>query len=63
MEIRIIPFEDRLVIIKNNQKIILTPFLTQEAGNIKMGIEAPKGVAVNREEIYKRKQEKLKAGE
>ena len=61
MEIKTIPFEDKLLIIKNDQKIILTPFLTQDAGNIKIGIEASRGVEVNREEIYKRKQEKLKS--
>lgn len=59
MEIKTIPFEDKLLIIKNGQKIILTPFLTSEIGNIKIGIEAPRGIEVNREEIYKRKQEKL----
>ena len=44
-----------------NQKIEIMPFLTTEVGNIKLGINAPKGGSVNREEIYKRKQEKLNA--
>jgi sRNA-binding carbon storage regulator CsrA len=55
MEIRTIEFEGTLVLIRNNQKIRITPFLTPEAGNIKLGIDAPSGVSVNREEIYKKK--------
>ena len=60
MEIRTIEFEGKLVIIKNNQQIHITPFLTLEHGNIKLGIDAPRGVGVDREEIYLRKQEQLK---
>lgn len=60
MEIRIIEFEKKLVLIINNQKIDITPFLVKDdPGNIKIGIDAPRGLAVNREEIFKRKKEKL----
>lgn len=58
MEITTVEFEANLVITVNNQKIVLTPFLTQEHGNIKIGISAPKGIEVNREEIYIQKQKK-----
>lgn len=55
MELRTIEFEDTLVLIHNNQKIRITPFITPEAGNVKFGIDAPSGVFVNREEVYKKK--------
>lgn len=59
MDIRNIQFEEKLVLTINNQTIEITPFLIkEEPGNIKLGIDAPYGVAVNREEIYKRKQAK-----
>lgn len=59
MEITSIPFDKQLVIFKNKQKIIINIFLTSEHGNIKMGIVAPKGISVDREEIYVRKQKKI----
>lgn len=61
MEIRTIEFEGKLVIIKDNLPIHITPFLTLEHGNIKLGIDAPRGVIIDREEVYMKKQSKLKA--
>lgn len=58
MDIVLVPFESNLIIIKNNQKIQITPFMTQEHGNIKIGVEAPKEVNINREEIYLQKKTK-----
>lgn len=58
MEFQHIEFERSLILIINQQKITITPFLTGEPGNIKLGINAPFGVAVNREEIHKSKQKK-----
>lgn len=60
MEITTVEFERQLVINIKNQKISIIPFLTLEHGNIKFGIDAPRGLAVNREEVYKRKQENIK---
>ena len=61
MEIRTVAFESDLIItLKDNQKIVITPFKTHEPGNFKLGIEAPKHVSINRQEIYLRKQEQLK---
>lgn len=58
MEIRTVVFESELIItLKNNQKVVITPFKTQEPGIIKLGIDAPKQVTVNRQEIYLKKQE------
>lgn len=55
MDIRTIEFEGTLVLIHNNQKIRITPFKTEDSSIIKFGIDAPYGVSVNREEIYKNK--------
>ncbi len=57
MEIRNVEFEHQLILTINNHTIRITPFLTAEHGNIKLGIDAPNGVLVNREEVHKRKQE------
>ena len=59
MDIVKVPFESKLIFVMNNQEIKLTAFLTEEQGNIKIGIDAPRGIAVNREEIYIIKQKKL----
>ncbi|HEM7073810.1 TPA: carbon storage regulator [Legionella pneumophila] len=61
MEIRTVAFESELIItLENNQKVVITPFKTDEPGNFKLGIDAPKHVSINRQEIYLRKQEQLK---
>lgn len=61
MEIRNVAFQSDLVItLSDNQQIVLTPFKTSEPGNFKLGIKAPKNINVNRQEIYEKKQEKLK---
>lgn len=57
MEIRTIELESQLIIIKNNHKIVITPQLTDEPGNIRIVIKAPFEIGVDREEIYKLKQE------
>ncbi|WP_199741699.1 hypothetical protein [Legionella sp. km535] len=56
MEIRHVEFEHQLILTINNEQIRITTFLTDEPGNIKLGIDAP-GILVNREEVYKRKLE------
>ncbi|HIF0302624.1 TPA: carbon storage regulator [Legionella pneumophila] len=61
MEIRTVAFESELIItLKNNQKVVITPFKTHEPGNFKLGVDAPKHVSINRQEIYLRKQEQFK---
>jgi carbon storage regulator len=55
MEIRTVAFESELIItLENNQKVVITPFKTNEPGNFKLGIDAPKHVSINRQEIYLR---------
>jgi len=52
MDIIAITFEEPLIIKINNQEVKLVAFKTQEPGNIKFGIEAPRSVQVHREEIF-----------
>lgn len=52
MNIVTLSFEEPLVIAINNELVQLVAFKTQEHGNIKFGIEAPRSVNVHREEIY-----------
>ncbi|CZP11394.1 Carbon storage regulator homolog [Legionella pneumophila] len=60
MEIRTVAFKSELIItLENNQKVVITPFKTNEPGSFKLGIDAPKHVSINRQEIYLRKQEQL----
>lgn len=60
MEIRTVAFESELIItLENNQKVVITPFKTNEPGHFKLRIDAPKHVSINRQEIYLRKQEQL----
>ncbi|MFJ1269969.1 carbon storage regulator [Legionella lytica] len=56
MELTNIEFEGKLIIVKDNQKIEISPFRAQD-GNIKLGITAPRGIGVDREEIFIRKQQ------
>lgn len=52
MDIVLLPFEESLTIEVNGEKITVITFKTQEHGNIKFGIDAPRSVNVHREEIY-----------
>jgi len=52
MNIVNIPFEEPLTILVNGEKVQVVAFKTQEHGNIKFGIQAPRSVQVHREEIY-----------
>ena len=52
MDIHLLPFETPLTIQVNGETVTVVVFKTQEPGNIKFGIEAPRSVNVHREEIY-----------
>lgn len=52
MNIVTIPFEEPLIITIDGQIVQVIPFRTQEHGNIKFGVQAPKSIKVHREEIY-----------
>ena len=52
MDIITIPFEDPLAISIDDKIVRIIAFKTQEPGNIKFGVEAPRSVQVHRQEIY-----------
>ncbi len=52
MDIISLRFEEPLIISIDDTIIKILPFKTQEHGNIKFGVEAPRTVNVHREEIF-----------
>lgn len=52
MNIITIPFEEPFFLTVGGELIQVVAFKTQEHGNIKFGVEAPRSVNVHREEIY-----------
>lgn len=52
MDIVSLQFEEPLMICVNNTIIKILAFKTQEHGNVKFGVEAPRSVNVHREEIF-----------
>ncbi len=62
MDIVTINFEEKLVIDIRGQGVTLVAFQTLEHGNIKFGIDAPRNLRVNREEVQCRMEEGDKKG-
>lgn len=58
MDILNVEFEKELKLTVNSQEVTLTCFKTDEHGNIKFGVNAPRQLAVNRQEIFEMKQTK-----
>ena len=52
MNILTIPFEEPIILNINGETVKVVIFKTQEQGNVKFGIDAPRSVNVHREEIY-----------
>ncbi len=52
MNILTLTFEEPLTFMIAGQKVQVVAFKTQEPGNIKFGIDAPRTIQVHREEIY-----------
>lgn len=61
MEIWTIDFGVNLVLLQNNERISITPLTKTEDDAIRFGIDAPKHVPVNRQEIYHIKSTRLKS--
>lgn len=53
MDIVNLPFEEPLKISIGGTIVQIVAFKTQEHGNIKFGVDAPRSINVHREEIYK----------
>lgn len=51
MDIVYVEFENKMYLTVNHQPISLVCFKTDEHGNVKFGVDAPRDVSVNREEI------------
>ncbi|HBI21543.1 MAG TPA: carbon storage regulator [Legionella sp.] len=52
MNIMTLSFEEPIVLSVAGEQVKIVVFKTQEHGNVKFGIEAPRSVNVHREEIY-----------
>lgn len=52
MDIISLQFEEPLMIKMSGAVIKILAFKTQEQGNIKFGVDAPRSINVHREEIY-----------
>ncbi len=52
MNIITLPFEEPLTFTVQGEQVQIIAFKTQEHGNIKFGVKAPRSVNVHREEIY-----------
>jgi carbon storage regulator len=63
MNIITVAFEEPLIFSVAGEIVQIIAFKTQEHGNIKFGVQAPRSINVHREEIYhaiKQKQEPAK---
>jgi len=58
MEIITTNFEKPYILNIEGKTVVLTFFKTEEHGNVKIGVDAPRGLAINREEIFLQKKEK-----
>ncbi|MDI1351404.1 MAG: carbon storage regulator [bacterium] len=52
MEIISLQFEEPLIISMGDDIVKILPFKTQELGNVKFGVDAPRTINVHREEIF-----------
>lgn len=52
MNILTLSFEEPIILTVDGAAVRVVAFKTQEHGNIKFGVDAPRSVNVHREEIY-----------
>lgn len=55
MEILTLEFEKEMKLYVNKHEVTLKCFKTDEHGNIKFGVDAPRTISVDREEIFEMK--------
>lgn len=55
MDIVNVAFEKKMKLTVNQQEITLICFKTDEHGNIKFGVNTPRQIAVNRQEVFEMK--------
>jgi len=53
MEILTVDFENHALLEINGELVKITPFKERESYIVKIGVDAPKNMVVNREEIHK----------
>jgi carbon storage regulator len=58
MNIVTVAFEEPLTVCIRGETVQIIAFKTQEHGNIKFGVRAPRTINVHREEIYRAIQQK-----
>ncbi len=58
MDILSVSFEEPLIVRIKDEIVRLVLFKTQESGNVKVGIQAPRSIDIHREEIYQAIQSK-----
>lgn len=61
MEIIKVDFEKSFTLELHGEKVTITPFKERDPNIIKLGIEAPRSMTVNREEIHLQLLQKKKA--
>lgn len=59
MEIITTNFEKPYILNIEGKTVVLTFFKTEEHGNVKIGVDAPRGLAINREEIFLQKKRSI----
>ncbi len=59
MDILTVAFEEPIILTVGGEIVQIIAFKTQEQGNIKFGVQAPRSVQVHREEIYHAIKQKL----
>ncbi|KTD23917.1 carbon storage regulator [Legionella maceachernii] len=55
MDLITINFQEKLILKKDNKKIVIIAYPNKGFSGISIGVDAPQAISVNREEIFKKK--------